>query len=240
MRHIAILAVLALLTGCSQETGTTTPPAAVVPEDTAPPPPSSPSTAERDAWQKPQEIFNLMGNDFRGQTVADLAARDGYFTFKLIEVGANVIAIDDDPVNIAALEARKKEMGLGDDRLKIRLASIGDPGLAKDEVDAALLVHGLVRIPNKKDYLSKVFAGTREPRPLFIVEWLNVQTPLGPPLTDRMSSESIMDEVGLAGYTDVGAYSAKIPYQVFLFASYQVGDPGDMPQDAPMMEIPSQ
>ena len=40
-------------------------------------------------------------------------------------------------------------------------------------------------------------------------------------MSDRMSSEKIMDEIGMVGYTDIGAYSAKIPYQVFLFASYQ-------------------
>lgn len=242
MRKTFILSAVLLIAGCTQETGTDLPPAP--PTDTAPAQtvPVS-STAERDAWQKPQEIFNLMGNDFRGQTIADLAARDGYFTFKLIEVGANVIAIDDDPANIAALEARKKERGLSDERLRIRLGTIDDPKLAPDEVDAALLVHGLVRVPNKREYLSKIFTGTREPRPLFIVEWLNAQTPLGPPMTDRMPSDAIMDEVGLAGYTDVGAYSAKIPYQVFLFASYQVGMPEDMegvPQDGQMMQVPSQ
>ncbi len=185
---------------------------------------TSASTNERDAWQKPQEVFFLMGNDLRGSTIADLAANDGYFTFKMIEMGANVIAIDDDPAALAAIEARKKELGLGDDRLRTRLSPLGDPGLAPEEVDACLLVHSYVRIPNKKDYLTKVFQGTRLPRPLFILEWLNSDTPMGPPLTDRISSERIMDDIGTAGYTDVGTYSAKIPYQAFIFASYQVGD----------------
>ncbi len=243
MRQITILAAFAILTGCTTETGTTTPPA-ITPVATTPKAVPAQTTAARDAWQKPQEIFNLMGNDFHGQTIADLAARDGYFTFKMIESGANVIAIDDDPSNIAALEARKKELGIGDDRLKIRLSTVNDPGLARDEVDAAFLAHGLVRIPNKKNYLTKVFEGTRVPRPLYIVEWLNSQTPLGPPMTDRMSAESIMDEVGIAGYTDVGAYSAKIPYQVFLFASYQTGEPEDMPEGIPpaeqVMQVPLQ
>jgi len=242
MRHTTILFAFAILTGCSSETDTTTPPPAV-PEATAHEHAAAQNTAARDAWQKPQEVFNLMGNDFHGQTIADLAAKDGYFTFKMIESGANVIAIDDDPVNIAALEARKKELGLSDERLKIRLAKVGDAGITRDEVDAAFLAHGLVRIPNKKDYLTKVFEGTRVPRPLYIVEWLNGQTPLGPPMTDRMSSEAIMDEVGLAGYTDVGAYSAKIPYQVFLFASYQIGDPEAMPEGmspgGQVMQVPT-
>lgn len=222
MRALLFTLLLAALASCSTET----PPA----ENTAAPDPSttgtttvnrSASTSERDAWQKPQEIFMLMGNDLRGRTIADLHAQDGYFTFKMIEVGANVIAIDDDPANIALIEARKKELNLGDDRLRTRLSPIGDPALAPEEVDACILVHSFVRIPNKKEFLTKVYEGTRMPKPLFLVEWLNTATPIGPPMTDRMSSERIMDDIGLVGYTDVGAYSAKIPYQAFIFASHQ-------------------
>ena len=166
-------------------------------------------------------ILELMGNDLRGRKVADLKAGDGYFTFKMIEVGANVIAIDDDPANIALLEARKKEMNLSDERLQIRLVKLGEAGLAPGEVEVCVMLHGFVRIPNKRDFLSKVYQGTQPPRPLFMVEWLNSATPIGPPMSDRMSSEKIMDEIGMVGYTDVGAYSAKIPYQAFLFASEQ-------------------
>ncbi|HQW07182.1 MAG: hypothetical protein IPH05_04315 [Flavobacteriales bacterium] len=210
---------LLLAVSCS-----TTPdqPEAVVqtPEAPAASVPSS-STAERDAWQKPQIILELMGNDLRGRKVADLKAGDGYFTFKMIEVGANVIAIDDDPANIALIEARKKELNLGDDRLQVRLVKLGETGLAPDEVEVCVMIHGFVRIPNKLEFITQVYNATQEPKPFFLVEWLNSATPIGPPMSDRMSSEKIMDEIGMVGYTDIGAYSAKIPYQVFLFASYQ-------------------
>lgn len=220
MRYAVLILPFLLIMGCTgqeQDAGTATPPGQ---EGTAPAIPSNP-TSERDAWQKPQEVFMLMGNDLRGKTIADLAAKDGYFTFKMIELGANVIAIDDDPANLALIEARKKELNLGDDRLRTRLSPLGDPGLAPEEVDACLLVHGYVRIPDKPAYLTKVYQGTRPPKALFIIEWLNSETPMGPPMSDRISSERIMDDIGLAGYTDVGAYSAKIPYQAFIFASYQ-------------------
>lgn len=224
MRYATLLFCATLFVACtSTETtdtpGTTTP---AQPSATGSAPSTS-NTADRDAWQKPQEVFMLMGNDLRNRTIADLAAGDGYFTFKLIEVGANVIAISDDQHQLDAIEARKKEMKLGDDRLRTRLVTKGQAGLAPDEVDACLLAHSYVSIPDKKAYLQQVYAGTRMPKPLFILEWLNTETPVGPPMTDRISSERIMDDVGLAGYTDVGAYSAKIPNQVFLFASYQSG-----------------
>jgi hypothetical protein len=127
-------------------------------------------------------------------------------------------------------------MKLGDDRLRTRLSPKGDPGLAPEEVDACLLVHSYVSIPDKKAYLTKVFEGTRHPRALFILEWLNTETPIGPPMTDRISSERIMDDIGTAGYTDVGAYSAKIPHQTFLFASYQTDLPEDLTPEQ-MMQL---
>lgn len=233
MRHTPLYFAALLLAACSAGTDRTDPGApdpANDPEALAPAAYQAPNTAERDAWQKPQEVFLLMGNDLRGRTIADLVAGDGYFTFKLIEVGANVIAISDDQRQLDAIEARKREMKLGDDRLRTRLSPKGDPGLAPDEVDACLLVHSYVSIPNKKEYLTKVYQGTRMPKPLFILEWLYGETPMGPPMTDRMSSEKIMDDIGLAGYTDVGTYSAKIPHQAFIFASHQVDALEQLPE----------
>jgi len=222
MRHLLLFPFFISMVACTADpatdtvgTETSTTPIAPTEQRTAA------STAERDSWQKPQEVFMLMGNDLRGRTIADLAADDGYFTFKMIEVGANVIAIDSDPTKLAMIEARKKELNLGDDRLRTRLGTLNDPMLGPEEVDACLLVHSYVRIPDKKAYFTKVFQGTLEPKPLFIVEWLNSATPIGPPMTDRVSAERVMDEVSIGGYTDIGTYTAKIPYQAFIFASRQ-------------------
>jgi len=62
---------------------------------------------------------------------------------------------------------------------------------------------------------------------LFILVWSNTESPIVPPLVYRVSSERIMVVFGLSGYTDVGAYATKIPYQTFLFASVQSGAADD-------------
>jgi hypothetical protein len=85
-----------------------------------------------------------------------------------------------------------------------------------------------------------VYEGTKMPKPLFVLEWLNSETPIGPPMTDRISSERIMDDIGLAGYTDVGTYSAKIPYQAFVFASHQIGVADDQQGMDPSQLMPAQ
>lgn len=189
--------------------------------------PAAQSTAERDRIQKPEEIIALMGNNLTGMTIADLFADDGYITFKLLNAGANVIAIVNDAEKAKAIEARKKAMGLGDDRLKVRTVPVGDPGLAKEEVDMAVIFHSFVGIANKNDYFTRMREGMRYPRPLMMVEWRYDNTPTGPPLSERMKEEAVMDFISTTGYSDVGAHSAKIPDQVI----YMINDYMEMEGD---------
>lgn len=179
----------------------------------------APVTSDRDSWQRPHELIQMIGPDIKGMIVADLFADDGYFTFKLIEAGANVIAIENDPAKVAKLEARKRELALGDDRLRIRAVPVGDPGITNGEADVALITHRYTGIQNKASYIPRLREGLAPPRPLFIIEWQYRETPVGPPLEQRMPLENLMDEVGELGYSDIGAHSAKMPYQVIFLAT---------------------
>ncbi len=215
MRLLPALSLLVFLGACTTggDDASTTPeqPAVAVPQ-------KSPEEL-RDLEQRPQELITLMGGDLNGIKVADLFAGDGYYTFKLIEAGANVIAVESDPANIARIEARKKALQLTDERLTIRAVPVGDPGLQPDEVDMALIVHHFVTMADRKGYFKQMRKGVRYPKPVFMIEWLYEQTPNGPPMNERMPLEQIMDEVGLLEFADVGAHSAKIPGQVILIAS---------------------
>ncbi|HRH39064.1 MAG TPA: hypothetical protein PK760_11995 [Flavobacteriales bacterium] len=190
---------------------------------------------DRDAWQKPEEVIALMG-DIKGVTIADLFAEDGYFAFKLIDAGANVIAVVNDADQAAAIEAKKKEKGIGDDRLKVRAVPVGDPGLQKDEADISLIVHHYTKIGDKVDYFARMREGVVHPRPLIMVEWLPGMVQHGPPNPERMAIEQVMDEVGQYGYSDVGAHSAKIPEQVI----YVINDYFDMGEGQIVSGLPQQ
>ena len=48
---------------------------------------------ERDAYQEPQKVLEFLG-DIQGQTIMDIGASSGYFSVKLAERGAKVIAAD--------------------------------------------------------------------------------------------------------------------------------------------------
>lgn len=163
--------------------------------------------------------MEIIGTDLGGMTVADLFAGDGYFTFRLAGTGANVIAIVNDPSNAAKIEERRAAEGLSEEQVQVRIVPEGDPGLAPNEVDMALLVHHFVTIEDRDTYFRLLRRGMRSPRPLFMVEWQKGPTQLGPPPDQRMVTETIMDELGHHGFTDVGAFSDKLPDQVLLFAS---------------------
>lgn len=231
--RFAALCSIALLASCN---GSTDDPTTVTADQqsTAPVPNATP----RDAWQKPEVLIGMMGN-IAHLTIADLFADDGYWTFKFIAAGANVIAVVNDADKAAALEAKKKEMGLGDDRLRIRAVPVGDPGIKNEEADMAFIGHRFVGIQDKTDFLKRMRAGMKYPRYLVMVEWQNRQTAIGPPLSERLPSDRIMDLVGEhSEYSDVGAHSDKIPDQVvFLINDYM--DPGGGGQmiDAEQMPV---
>ena len=171
-----------------------------------------------------------MGGNLTGVTVADLFAEDGYFTFKMIAAGANVIAIVNDAGQAEQLNARKKELGLGDDRLKVRAVAVGDPGLAAEEADMALIVHHFTLLQDRKAFFKRMRQGLRYPRVLFMVEWQYKEGPPGPPMAQRLPVEKVMDLIGEMEYADVGAHSAKIPDQV-IYAINDYFDYGMEPRD---------
>lgn len=182
---------------------------------------------QRDSWQKPEVVIGMMGGDLSNMTIADLFADDGYFTFKMIDAGANVIAVVNDAAKAEAITAKQKERGLGADRLQVRTVAVGDPGITNAEVDMALIAHSFVKIRDKKGYFERMRQGMKPPRFLVMVEWRNGQTPTGPPANERMSEEEVMDFIGTTGYSDVGAHSAQIPDQVI----YLINDYMDVPEE---------
>lgn len=171
-------------------------------------------------------LLTVMGN-IQGKVVADMFDGDGYFAWKLMGAGARVLAIDDNPVNIAALEARKKAEGIGDDRLLIRLTTPGVTGLMPNEVDMALITREYSQLGDRPAWFAQLMTGVRAPHLFFMVNYLPQQTPEGPPLSQRMAFNTVADEVNGFGYGDVGILYKKIPYRYILFASEPPEDLGE-------------
>lgn len=165
-----------------------------------------------DDWHLCDSLWHIAGG-VNGKTVADLFVGDGYYTMKLLEAGAHVIAMDDDPRNIEALQKRKEELKIGDDRLIIRTSTPGLPALSVGEVDLALCTRPFISIPDRDGYFTKVKAAIKPPSMLLIVDFLPEQTPVGTPMDQRVNSEQVMDAMEAPGFTDIGAYTKLVPYR---------------------------
>lgn len=208
------------LASCGGDQGSST-----TPTTSATQPTTTQAPTDRDQWQAAGEVFTAMGG-VGGKTVADLFAGDGYMTFKLIDAGANVIAIDTDPKALEAIEARKKAAGLGDDRLRTRLTTAGEPGITMEEADAALCMHKWMEIQDRATFFSKMRAGLKKPKLVGIVEFMPEPTPVGPPIEQRVTPDEVMSGLEQPGFTDVTGLTKKIPYQFIVIG--QDYDPGPM------------
>lgn len=163
-------------------------------------------------------LLSVMGT-LDGKVVADMFAGDGYYTWKLMSAGARVLAIDDNPANIAALEARKKSEGIGDDQLLIRGTSPGVTGLMPNEVDLALITREYSTLGDRQAWFAQLMNDVKAPHTFFMVNYLPQQSPGGPPLSQRMDYSRVADEVTEFGYDDVGVMYKKMPYRFILFGS---------------------
>ena len=97
---------------------------------------------ERSEWQEPDFIIDKL-QPVKNLVVADIGAGTGYFTFRLAEEGAKVIAIDIDDRFLDYIETRKTELleSVNPSQISTRLSSENDPFLRENEVDVALLVN---------------------------------------------------------------------------------------------------
>lgn len=97
--------------------------------------------AERDEWQRPDEVLDQLQVK-PGSVVADVGAGEGYFTVKLAErVGASgtVYAEDIDPAAVANLRKLAQDRGLK--QVTVIEGTADDPHLPGAKLDAILVVN---------------------------------------------------------------------------------------------------
>ena len=191
-------------------------------QQTGAPAPAAQGTAAPAATVENQQamdsLLTVLG-PLQGKTVADMFAGGGFYTWGMLKAGARVLAIDDNPANIAALEARKKSEGIGDDRLLIRQTTPGSPGLLKDEVDMALITREYSTLGDRPAWFAQLMAGIRSPHLFYLVNFIPGQTAAGPPLSQRMGYNTVSNEVNEFGFGDVGIFYKKMQYRYILFGS---------------------
>lgn len=154
---------------------------------------------DRDAWQKPEAVVELMKIE-PGMTVVDLGTGTGYFVPHLSRaVGADgrVLALDIEESMVEHVAERARQAGLAN--VTARKVAYDDPGLEPGSVDRVLCVNTWHHIPGRVDYARKLYAGLAEGGSFFLVDF-KPEGDHGPPPESRIAPEAAAAELSAAGF----------------------------------------
>ena len=172
---------------------------------------------ERDEYQQPDKVLGFLG-DIRRKTIMDIGAGSGYFSVKLAEKGAKVIAADVDDEFQAFIKSRIEQDGLKN--IQTRKIPYDSPGLKDGEVDMVFIVNTYHHIENRTDYFSEVKAGTKADGELIIIDFFKSETPVGPSFDHKISIDQVVSELKQAGYNSFEVNVDLLPYQYIIRAHY--------------------
>ncbi len=173
---------------------------------------------DRVIWQKPDMVISLLG-DLTGQTVADIGAGTGYFTFRLVPQAQKVIGIDIDQRFIAFMDSIKVHLPERlRDRFESRLAQPDDPGLRPGEADAVVIVNTYGYMENRIKYLKTLRKGIAAGGRLLIIDFKKNNLPLGPEEQFKVSSNQVEQELAAAGFTGIRIDKKTLDYQYIVLA----------------------
>lgn len=173
---------------------------------------------DRIIWQKPDLVISKLG-ELNGKVVADIGAGTGYFSFRVAQKGANVIAIDIDPKAIAWMEVQKAALPEENQkRLDIRLADADNPRLASAEADMVLMVNTYTYIENRVEYITNLKQGLKPGARIVIIDFKKKSTSIGPASDERLALSTVENELTQAGFSIVDSDDTTLDYQYILTA----------------------
>lgn len=154
---------------------------------------------ERDAWQKPAEVIDIMGLA-EGMTVVDLGAGTGYFVEQMAPVvtaSGEVLALDIEQSMVDYVNEKAAEQGL--EHVEARKVAVDDPQLEAGSVDRILTVNTWHHIPGRVAYAEKL-RDALEPGGKVVVVDYTMEADQGPPKKMRLAPAEVVAELEKAGF----------------------------------------
>lgn len=172
---------------------------------------------ERDAYQKPEKVISYLGN-IKGKTVMDIGAGSGYFSIRLAQAGAKVIAADVNDEFQDYLKNRLEAENRDELEVELRKIPYDSPGLKNQEADMVFMANVYHHIESRIDYFSKARNGLRGDGSLVIIDYYKIDLPVGPPLDHKISIDEVLAELKAAGFQDFEVEVNLLPYQFIIKA----------------------
>jgi len=172
--------------------------------------------AERDVYQQPQKVMQYIG-DVNGKTIMDLGAGTGYFTFRLVETGAKVIAADVDDRFLNYMKQKADSLNIGN-KIELRKVPYDSPDLQPDEIDKLLIVNTYHHIDNRNEYFKKVKNGLKTNGEAIIIDFFKKKQKIGPPKRYCVSADEVVEELKDAGFTAFEVEKDLLEYQYLIRA----------------------
>ena len=170
---------------------------------------------KRDAYQKPREVLTAL-NIKPGETIADIGAGTGYFTFRLAHfVGAQgkVYAIDVSADMIRHINRRSRDSKTTN--VVTILADNDDPLLAEQSVNRIFICDVWHHIENQTKYLALLKKILKPGGELIMIDFHKKDLPVGPPAQMKIAREDLIKQLEANGFR-LNKEHTFLPYQYFL------------------------
>jgi SAM-dependent methyltransferase len=169
---------------------------------------------ERDSWQHPDLVVSALGLDGK-ETVADLGAGSGYFSFRFAAAlpEGKVVSSDVEPEMVRHMH--HKAMTAGMRNLQVVLGKADEPGLPPG-TDLVFMCDVLHHVPDRNAWLGKLVAQMPSGARLALIEFREGKLPEGPPEHMKIPRGELIDSLTRAGLRLETEMSKLLPYQYFL------------------------
>lgn len=173
---------------------------------------------DRVIWQKPDMVISLLGELSR-QTVADIGAGTGYFSFRMVPKARKVIAIDIDARFIDFMDSIRVRLPEPyQARFETRLTPSDDPMLKPNEVQSVIMVNTYGYIGDRLGYLKKLLTGLSPGGQLLIIDFKKTPLPIGPDEQYKIAVRQVESELIQAGFAIAKTDNETLDYQYIILA----------------------
>ena len=169
---------------------------------------------DRRRWQKPDEVVSVLG--LRGdETVVDLGAGSGYFTFRFAKAlpRGRVVALDVQPE--MARHIHHKAMSEDVSNVEVQVADPNAPKLPPG-ADVVFICDVLHHVQQRSQWLKSLHAQMRSGSRLVLVEFKAGKLPEGPPEAIKVPKAVLVALVQEAGFRLKRDEAKVLPYQEYL------------------------